>query len=46
MEAKLIYFFGTIYEPKRKGILLNLDPAARPDFKEFFPFFSAKKKAA
>jgi hypothetical protein len=31
LESKLIYFFGTIYEPrKNKGILLNLDIGKRP----------------
>jgi hypothetical protein len=32
LEAKLIYFFGTIYEKNRKGLLLNLDLSKRPDF--------------
>ena len=30
LESKLIYFFGTQYEPGRKGLLLNLDIPARP----------------
>lgn len=32
IESKLIYFFGTIYEEGRKGILLNLDISKRPVF--------------
>jgi hypothetical protein len=32
LEAKLIYFFGTIYEKSRKGVLLNLDISLRPKF--------------
>ena len=32
LEAKVIYYFGTIYEPNRNGILLNLDTGLRPDF--------------
>lgn len=30
MESKLIYFFGTKYEPNRRGILVNLDIPPRP----------------
>jgi len=30
IESKLIYFFGTKFEPGRKGILVNLDFPARP----------------
>lgn len=32
LEAKLVYFFGTIYEDDRKGVLLNLDVCKRPAF--------------
>lgn len=32
IEAKLIYFFGTIYERKRGSSLLNLDLSCRPEF--------------
>jgi hypothetical protein len=32
LEAKLIYFFGTIYEKGRRGVLLNLDLSLRPKF--------------
>jgi hypothetical protein len=32
LESKLIYFFGTIYEKSRKGMLLNLDISLRPKF--------------
>ena len=32
LEAKLIYFVGTIYEKSRKGVLLNLDISLRPKF--------------
>lgn len=32
IESKLIYFFGTIYERGRHGMLVNLDIPARPDF--------------
>ena len=35
MEAKLIYFFGTVYEGGRDGTLLNLDISQRPEFKGF-----------
>jgi hypothetical protein len=37
IEAKLIYFFGTVFEEKRKGILLNLDFGKRPVFLESMP---------
>jgi hypothetical protein len=30
IESKLIYFFGTQYEPGRRGLLVNLDIPARP----------------
>lgn len=42
-EAKLIYFFGTIYEADRKGILLNLDLSKRPDFVGMMHHFKTKK---
>lgn len=32
LEAKLIYFFGTIYEKEKLGTLLNLDESKRPFF--------------
>lgn len=32
IEAKIIYFFGTVYEKGRKGTLYNLDISKRPDF--------------
>lgn len=32
LEAKLIYFFGTIYEKDKLGTLLNLDECKRPLF--------------
>lgn len=32
IESKLIYFFGTIYEKERTGVLLNLDIPKIPDF--------------
>ncbi len=32
IESKLIYFFGSIYESGRHGILVNLDIPPRPDF--------------
>ncbi len=28
----MIYFFGTIYEQNRKGVLYNLDVTKRPSF--------------
>lgn len=34
LEAKLIYFFGTIYEEDRAGVLLNLETSKRPIFVE------------
>lgn len=34
LEAKLIYFFGTIYEPFSGGCLLNLDLSMRPKFRK------------
>jgi len=34
LESKLIYFFGTIYEKDRNGILLNLDIPLRPNFQK------------
>lgn len=33
MESKLIYFFGTIYEERKHGILFNLDVPRIPQFK-------------
>jgi hypothetical protein len=33
LESKLIYFFGTIYEPNIKGCLMNLEIGRRPIFK-------------
>jgi hypothetical protein len=44
LESKLIYFFGTIYEEKRRGVLLNLDIPDRPDFKGFIDITSEKQK--
>lgn len=35
LESKLIYLFGTKYEPERKGMLVNLDVPPRPDFIPF-----------
>jgi len=32
LEAKLIYFFGTIYDKAQRGCLLNLDHSLRPAF--------------
>lgn len=32
LESKLIYYFGTIYEKNRRGILVNLDIGRRPNF--------------
>ena len=32
IESKLIYFFGTVYEKEREGILYNLDIPKVPDF--------------
>jgi hypothetical protein len=32
LESKLIYFFGTRYEPDRRGLLVNLDIPKRPNF--------------
>jgi hypothetical protein len=32
LEAKLIYFFGTVYEKYRAGILLNWGLSLRPEF--------------
>jgi hypothetical protein len=32
LEAKLIYFFGTIYQKDRRGILLNLETPETPIF--------------
>jgi hypothetical protein len=37
LEAKLIYFFGTIYEEARNGVLLNLDLSLRPAFQGRMP---------
>lgn len=32
LEAKLIYFYGTIYEKNRNGVLVNLDIPPMPNF--------------
>lgn len=43
IESKLIYFFGTIYEENRIGILLNLDLSKRPVFNGVMHHFLTKK---
>ena len=35
LESKLIYLFGTKYEADRRGMLVNLDIPARPEFVPF-----------
>lgn len=42
LEAKLIYFFGTIYEKDKLGTLLNLDESRRPYFCGFMDQYGAK----
>lgn len=45
MESKLIYLFGTIYEPGRIGaILYNLDVPSRPKFSGYMPKLLPTKK--
>lgn len=51
MEAKLIYFFGTLYEKNRRGTLVNLDLSIRPNFiaamgKKLSPKLESLAKAA
>lgn len=45
LESKLIYFFGTIYEQGRKGILLNLDTSRRPKFERHMRRLETAKAA-
>lgn len=44
LEAKLVYFFGTIYESERKGVLLNLDLCRRPKFDGYMEVKKPNKK--
>lgn len=46
IEAKLIYFFGTIYEkPRKQGILYNLDIPKTPEFKGIMEKIPTRKSA-
>ncbi len=43
IESKLIYFFGTIYEQNRRGMLLNLDVSRKPKFLAPMHMYISKK---
>lgn len=44
LESKLIYLFGTKYETDRKGMLVNLDIPARPEFVPFKQWIKAQSR--
>lgn len=44
LESKLIYFFGTIFEKDKHGILVNLDIPAAPRFSDFIVLPSLYKE--
>jgi hypothetical protein len=43
LEAKLIYYFGSLYDEKAKGCLLNLADHMRPVFVETMPKLPGRK---
>lgn len=44
LEAKLIYFFGSIYEEQTQGCLVNLADHARPTFTESMQWLATEKE--